>query len=178
VASIAGDIEVEEAAVLLNGWIAATPEEHRAELISRMQHGGNEAFGAALCELLVATFLTKFGLKLVFHPDVPGSSNHPDFAVFDEAGKTVCYVEVTTINRAAERGKEQNREAVRALVAVTIAPRACRNRNYELASSTAVDIGKKPGAVIGFFFVEDLRGLEFRGVKNPQLEPSSGRLCS
>ncbi|KRQ09154.1 hypothetical protein [Bradyrhizobium manausense] len=98
--------------VLLNGWIAAIPEEHRAELVSRMQYGGDEAFGAALCELLVASFLTKSGLKLVFHPDVPGSTNHPDFAVVDEAGKTICYVEVTTVNRAAERAKEQNREAV------------------------------------------------------------------
>jgi len=97
---------------LLNGWVAAIPEEHRAELISRMQYGGDEAFGAALCELLVATFLTKSGLKLVFHPDVPGSTNHPDFAVVDEAGKTICYVEVTTVNRAAERAKEKNREAV------------------------------------------------------------------
>lgn len=77
-----------------------------------MQHGGDEAFGAAFCELLVATFLTKSGLKLVFHPDVPGSTNHPDFAVVDDAGKAVCYVEVTTVNRATERVKVQNREAV------------------------------------------------------------------
>jgi len=77
-----------------------------------MHHGGNEAFGAALCELLVATFLTKTNQKLVFHPDVPGSSNHPDFAVVGEAGKTVCYIEVTTVNRANERAKEQNREAM------------------------------------------------------------------
>ncbi|UPK17607.1 hypothetical protein [Bradyrhizobium sp. 131] len=97
---------------LLNGWMAAIREEHRAELISRMQYGGDEAFGATLCELLVATFLMKSGLKLVFHPDVPGSTNHPDFAVVDEAGKTICYVEVTTVNRAVERVKEQNREAV------------------------------------------------------------------
>ncbi len=98
--------------VLLNGWIAAVPQEHRAEIISRMQHGGNEAFGAALCELLVASFLTKSGLRRVFHPDVPDSPNHPDFAIVDETGKTVCYVEVTTVNRANERAKEQNREAV------------------------------------------------------------------
>jgi hypothetical protein len=97
---------------LIDGWLAAVPEEHRADLISRMRYGGNEAFGAALCELVVATYLAKLSLKIVFHPDVPGSSNHPDFAIVDDTGKVLCYVEVTTVNRASERAKEQNREAV------------------------------------------------------------------
>ena len=97
---------------LINGWISQIPGEHRTDLISRMSYGGSGAFGSALCELIVATYLSKLNLKIVFHPDVPGSSNHPDFAVVDDAGKVLCYVEVTTVNRANEREKEENREAV------------------------------------------------------------------
>jgi hypothetical protein len=59
---------------LINGWLEAIPEEHRAELISRMRYGGNEAFGAALCELMVAIYLTKLNLKIAFHPNIAGST--------------------------------------------------------------------------------------------------------
>jgi len=97
---------------LINVWITAIPEEHRSELITRMRHGGDVAFGAAFCELLIATFVTKSNLKIIFHPDVPESSNHPDFAVVGDDENVLCYVEVTTVNRAAERAKQQNREAV------------------------------------------------------------------
>jgi len=129
---------------LLNEWMSGIPEEHRKELISRMQHGGNEAFGAALCELIVAIFLKKSGHKLVFHPDVPSSSNHPDFAVVDEAGKTVCYIEVTTVNRAAERAKEQNREAViyNAIDGAKL-PEGCL-LGYNLVRADSVSPGTKP----------------------------------
>ncbi len=97
---------------LINAWISQIPGEHRTDLISRMRYGGSGAFGSALCELLVATYLSKLSLKIVFHPGVPGSSNHPDFAVVDDTGKVLCYVEVTTVNRATGREKEENREAV------------------------------------------------------------------
>lgn len=83
--------DYDELRTLLNGWLSAIPQEHRDELISRMQFGGTSAFGAALCEVVIATYLTGLNLKIVFHPDIPGSSKHPDFSVVDDVGNTSAF---------------------------------------------------------------------------------------
>ena len=86
---------------LLNTWLAEMKNaEHRMELISRAQNGGNAAFKGVLCELLVHALLIRLGYKVLIHPDMPGSKRHPDFALVDEESRVLCYVEVTTINRA------------------------------------------------------------------------------
>jgi hypothetical protein len=102
----------EELRSILNRWISEVDEDHQAEFISRMRYGGNTAFRATLCELLTHSFLVKLGYKVLVHPDVPGSKKHPDFAVTDAKGDVICYVEVTTINRADEAEGDSNREAV------------------------------------------------------------------
>jgi aspartyl-tRNA(Asn)/glutamyl-tRNA(Gln) amidotransferase subunit B len=102
----------DEFRALLNTWLSEIKsDEHRMELISRAQNGGNTAFKGVLCELLVHALLVRLGYTISIHPDVPGSKRHPDFALVDEGKRILCYVEVTTINRADDEESHLNREA-------------------------------------------------------------------
>jgi aspartyl-tRNA(Asn)/glutamyl-tRNA(Gln) amidotransferase subunit B len=96
---------------ILNRWLLEIDERHQAEFISRMRYGGNTAFRSTLCELLVHTLLVKLGYKVAVHPSVPGSNKHPDFSLLDEKGAPLCYIEVTTVNRADEQEAHSKREA-------------------------------------------------------------------
>lgn len=65
---------------IVNGWLAEMPEGERGDLITRMQNGGDREFRTALCELQVHAFLIRSGYTVVVHPQVPGSTKHPDFS--------------------------------------------------------------------------------------------------
>lgn len=95
---------------IINGWLAKLPAESCNELISRMRYGGNREFGACLAELLVQSFIRGSGYGVGVHPEVPGSTKRPDFAVMDNAGATLTYVEVTTVSPSATQEAETNRE--------------------------------------------------------------------
>jgi len=95
---------------IVNTWLAEIPRTERAELITRMQNGGDREFGSSLCELTVHAFILRSGCKVLVHPQVPGSSKHPDFAATDQDGNVLAYVEVTTVNPPAAQEGEVNRE--------------------------------------------------------------------
>jgi hypothetical protein len=95
---------------IVNQWLAEMSDKDSQELISRMKYGGDREFGACLCELSVHAFLIKSGFKVAVHPDIAGTSKHPDFAALDDAGAVVAYVEVTTVNPPDAQEKEENRE--------------------------------------------------------------------
>ena len=94
----------------LNRWLSEIPQEPRIELISRMQNAGNAAFGAALCELMVHALLVRLHHRVAVHPPIQGTEKRPDFAVIDDKGKVVCYVEVKTANRSVQEHGELGRE--------------------------------------------------------------------
>ncbi|MBR1235638.1 Asp-tRNA(Asn)/Glu-tRNA(Gln) amidotransferase subunit GatB [Bradyrhizobium sp. AUGA SZCCT0182] len=100
----------DEFRLLMNGWLSDVALDDRRQLISRMRNGGNNAFGAALCELVVHALLIALNYKVVAHPSLPGTDAHPDFAATDQSGKRL-YVEVTTVNRADEKVDQLGREA-------------------------------------------------------------------
>jgi hypothetical protein len=79
-------------------------------LISRIRNAGNNAFGAALCELIVHTLLVRLKYKVVVHPTLAGTDARPDFEATDETGNRF-YVEVTTVNPADETVASLKREA-------------------------------------------------------------------
>jgi hypothetical protein len=112
---------------IVNGWLAEMPEGERGDLITRMQNGGDREFRTALCELAVHTFLIRSGYKVLVHPQVPGSNKHPDFAMTDQAGKVLAYVEVTTVNPPAAQDAEVNREnpVYKAIDAAKISAGSC-----------------------------------------------------
>jgi Ribosomal protein L7/L12 dimerisation domain len=95
---------------IVNGWLAEMPGAERGDLITRIRNGGDREFGTALCELQIHAFLIRSGYKVVVHPQIPGSTKHPDFAVTDQDGKVLAYVEVTTVNPPAAQDAEVNRE--------------------------------------------------------------------
>ena len=129
---------------LINQWLSEMTAKDSEELMSRMRYGGNREFGACLCELLVHAFLIRSGYKVAVHPDIPGTTAHPDFAALDENGGVVAYVEVTTVNPPAAQEKEENRE----------------NPIYH-----AIDAAKLPaGCVLGYNLVR-------AGKESPPLKP-------
>jgi hypothetical protein len=95
---------------IINQWLAEMPEKDGQDLVSRMKYGGNREFGACLSELSVHAFLIRSGFKVVVHPEIPGTTKHPDFAALDDTGAVVAYVEVTTVNPPNAQEKEENRE--------------------------------------------------------------------
>ena len=101
----------EELRSILNLWISEVEDSNqRNELISRMRKGGNAAFRATLSELIVHDLLIRLGHKIVTHPTISGSTRRPDFALVDNKGRTLSYVEVTTVNRPDNLEGETNRE--------------------------------------------------------------------
>jgi hypothetical protein len=103
---------VREFRSIVNGWLAEMPAEDRSDLISRMKNGGDHAFRTSLCELSVHAYLIRCDYKVAVHLRVPGSNKRPDFAVTDEDGKVLAYVEVTTLNPPREQDAEVGRENV------------------------------------------------------------------
>jgi aspartyl-tRNA(Asn)/glutamyl-tRNA(Gln) amidotransferase subunit B len=97
---------------LLNLWLSEIQEAHQAEIISRMRYAGNSAFRSTLCELIIHALLKRLGYEVAVHPEIPDSNKHPDFAATDKNGRVICYIEVTTVNRADEDDAHSRREAV------------------------------------------------------------------
>lgn len=95
---------------LVNGWLMQLPAEDRDKLISRMRYGGDREFGSSLSELSLHPFILGSGYRASIHPEVPGSTNRPDYAATDPTGATQAYVEVTTVNPPDAQGREKNRE--------------------------------------------------------------------
>jgi hypothetical protein len=95
---------------LVNLWLSELPTADRAKLISTMRNAGNNAFGAALCELVVHALLKRLKCEVVLHPTMPRTDTQPDFEATDSAGERF-YVEVTTVNRADETVDTLKREA-------------------------------------------------------------------
>jgi hypothetical protein len=93
----------------LNTWISQFPKADRIELISRMSRGGDSAFQAGLTELVVHAAIKKLRCDVVVHPTIEGTNKRPDFGIVD-GDKIICYVEVTTVNVAADVVGGKNRE--------------------------------------------------------------------
>jgi hypothetical protein len=95
---------------IVNGWLAQMPDDDRDKLITRMRYGGDREFGAALTELLLHAFILGSGYRANPHPEISGSTKHPDYAVTDWAGSALAYVEVTTVSPSDAQTSEINRE--------------------------------------------------------------------
>jgi len=95
---------------LVNGWLAEMPTDDRNKLITRMRYADNREFGSSLCELSLHAFILGLGYRASLHPQVPGSTKRPDYALTDEAGEPLAYIETTTVNPPAEQAAELNRE--------------------------------------------------------------------
>lgn len=101
----------DELRAVVNGWLAQMPAADRADLITRMQNGGNRELGASLSELGMHAFVLGSGYRVTPHPEIPGTKKRPDFAATDQQGtEPVAYVEVTTVNPPSSEESNKNRE--------------------------------------------------------------------
>jgi hypothetical protein len=100
----------DEFRAVVNAWLAQMPADAANDLISRMRYGGDREFGASLAELSLHAFILGSGCKAIPHPEVPGTTNRPDYLVTDQAGTPLAYVEVTTVNPSHKQAAEKNRE--------------------------------------------------------------------
>ena len=81
---------------LLNGWLSNYPESEQREMIARLSRGSDDAFYAALAELIVREALRKCCSAIIHHPHVPATKNKPDFKLETRDGNTLAFVEVTS----------------------------------------------------------------------------------
>jgi len=66
---------------LLLRWVDALPSDARPEVVGKLSSGDDHAFDGAFWELYLHQLLTGSGVDVEVHPDVPGTSKHPDFLV-------------------------------------------------------------------------------------------------
>jgi hypothetical protein len=93
---------------LLEGWFVDYPETGRADVRSRLRSDDDRTFVGAFWEMYQAQALRGMGFTLSFHPDVPGTSKHPDFLVEDDG--RAFYLETTVASTSnAERAADRRR---------------------------------------------------------------------
>jgi hypothetical protein len=80
----------------LERWFADYPEEGRHDLQRRFQSADEGQHIAAWWELYLYRLFTQLGFRLEPHPDVAGTTKHPDFRVTDTDGSTFLLEAVTT----------------------------------------------------------------------------------
>lgn len=81
---------------LLETWVDGWPAEHRAGVVGNLS-SGDDKFESALWELYLYAVATGSGDRVEIHPDIPGTSKHPDFLVH---GATSYYLEAIAVGRS------------------------------------------------------------------------------
>lgn len=66
---------------LLDEWLSHVPTEHQSELIARLRSGSTDKFESAFWELYLHETFTRSGASIDIHPNIAGSTKHPDFLV-------------------------------------------------------------------------------------------------
>ena len=90
---------------LLETWVSDIPAEHRASIAASLS-SEDDKFDSALWELYLYKVASGFADRIEIHPDVPGTSRHPDFLV---RGATSYYLEAIAIGRRPERAATERR---------------------------------------------------------------------
>ncbi|HUY24385.1 MAG TPA: hypothetical protein VNG12_08215 [Acidimicrobiales bacterium] len=83
---------------VLNEWLAGLPEEAPRELVPRLR-SNDQAFESAFWELYLYTAYIRSGYRVTVHPQIAGSTNHPDFMV--DGNGTRFYLEAVRVGTAA-----------------------------------------------------------------------------
>ncbi|KAB1658164.1 hypothetical protein [Pseudoclavibacter sp. CFCC 11306] len=104
---------------LLEAWVSDVPAEARGGIVGNLS-SGDDKFYSALWELYLYKVASGSADHVEFHPDVTGTSRHPDFLVH---GATSYYLEAVAVGRRPERVATERRlrdvEAVLDRVRVT-----------------------------------------------------------
>lgn len=66
---------------LPQSWLNRVPAPHQNGIVGALRSGSDEQFDSAFWELYLHQTLTSLGVEITLHPDLPGTSKHPDFLV-------------------------------------------------------------------------------------------------
>jgi hypothetical protein len=83
---------------LLETWVGVLPAEHRDGVVGNLMNG-DDTFECALWELYLYAVATGSSDRVEIHPDIPGTSKHPDFLVH---GAASYYLEAIAVGRSPE----------------------------------------------------------------------------
>lgn len=83
---------------LLEAWVARVPADHRVGIVGNLT-GSDDTFESALWELYLYVVATGSGYRVEIHPNVAGTSRHPDFLIH---GPTPYYLEAVAVGRSPE----------------------------------------------------------------------------
>jgi hypothetical protein len=92
---------------LLESWLDHYPPEGRKDIVGRFRSPDDAQMMGSFWELYLHEVVRRMGWRVELHPDVPGTSNHPDFLV--ATGSERFYLEgviatpATSTERSAER---------------------------------------------------------------------------
>lgn len=93
---------------LLEDWFAEVPGNEQLDLQKRFRSPTERHHRSAMFELFLHHFLLRCGLRVCFHPDLPGIPTHPDFLV-SRQGKELFYLEAIAVSNSATEEAEINR---------------------------------------------------------------------
>lgn len=111
----------------VNTWIAELPERDGTALARQMQCGDNRQFEAGMIELVIHALLKRQGYDVTCHPNLQHTSKKPDFAVKNQEGRVLAYVEVTTNNPSKEEIAQTNNESrIQSAIDAALLPDGCR----------------------------------------------------
>jgi len=91
---------------VLEEWFAKYPEDHQAELRSRIRDTNDMLPG--FLELYVHELLLRLGYRVVVHPELPEGTRRPDFRA-SCGDSDDFYVEATLVTGASDRERSQKR---------------------------------------------------------------------
>lgn len=83
------------------------PRAHRPELVKNLKSSENDQFEAAFWELYLHEAYRRSGYELEVHPQIPGSTTHPDFRVEGESGH--FYLEAVRVGTPSTKRAEERR---------------------------------------------------------------------
>jgi hypothetical protein len=93
---------------LLEKWLAEVPVSEQLDLAQRFRSPILRQHRSALFELYLHHLLVSSGLQVQFHPDVAGTTRHPDFLVLKD-GTPRFFLEAIAVGNSAKEESEINR---------------------------------------------------------------------
>jgi len=106
-----GRTSVDALRKLLDAWFARLPAEARTAVRARIRSSDDISFHSAFFELYMHELMLSMGYSLDYEPDIPSSSNHPDFRV-SRRGTALFFLEATIAAASRDEQAMDKRAAV------------------------------------------------------------------
>ncbi|KXB05054.1 hypothetical protein AKJ49_01460 [candidate division MSBL1 archaeon SCGC-AAA382A03] len=93
--NISARIESQKIRELLEQWFKRYPSEHQDDLRGRFRDKDDRIHIGAFFELYLHELMIRSGYEVEVHPDINGTTNHPDFEVLTD--ELEFYLEATSV---------------------------------------------------------------------------------